>query len=87
VGCIKRIWKLEDTSETQEELNAKADRENVSVGLYYWRRKPVQLYSIPVPAKQDLVTFECVCRTVQNDEKKEDLYNHIKGTSRAYQSG
>ena len=31
-----------------------------------------QLYSIPVPAKQGLVTFECVCRMVQNN-KKEDL--------------
>ncbi len=31
------------------------------------------MYSIPEPAKQGLVTFEYVCRTVQNENKKEDL--------------
>ncbi len=29
------------------------------------------MYSIPVPAKQGLVTFECVCRTVPNTNNEE----------------
>ncbi len=35
MGCLKRKWKLEDTSEIQEELNERAGKENISAGLFY----------------------------------------------------